>query len=72
MFHQNKAVTLKYHTDVNIYILLVLPPGSYGGIIFNETQTPLTLSEKTIFMSFFLFLAPFLFDHIYIFGISIF
>lgn len=72
MFHQNKAVTLKYHTGVNIYILLVLPPGSYGYIIFSEIQTPLTLSDKNIFMGFFLFQLLSFLDHIYIFSINIF
>lgn len=36
MFHKKKVVTLKYHTAVNIYILLVLPPGSSGSMIFSE------------------------------------
>lgn len=35
-FHKEEVVILKYLYTVNIYILLVLPPGSYGSMIFSE------------------------------------
>lgn len=36
-FHKKKVIILKYHAAaVNIYILLVLLPGSYGSMTFSE------------------------------------